>query len=169
MRTDQRVRRWVAGDAERIGWVHSQSRQHAYAVLVPPDALARVTPEQQASVWRVRMAGLPDQHVGIVVEQEGEVVGFALGQFDPGTGAELTAIHVLPERQGTGAGQALIDTVVGAFRGWGVSDAYLHVIEGNERAQAFYRRNGWRLTGRAGSHKVGGAVVPILEYRLVVV
>lgn len=83
MRTDQRIRRWVAGNAERIGWVHSQSRQHAYAALVPPDALARLTPEHQAGVWRVRMVGLPDQHVGIVAEQEGEVVGFALGQLTP--------------------------------------------------------------------------------------
>jgi len=42
----------------------------------------------------------------------------------------------------------------------------LHVIEGNERAQAFYRRNGWHLCGPAGSHEVAVAVVPILEYRL---
>jgi len=168
MPRNQSVRRWVAGDVERIGWVHSQSRQQAYAGLVPPDALARVTPEQQASVWRARLASLPEQHAGVVVEHDGEVVGFALGQFDRESGAELNAIHVLPERQGTGAGQALMDLVVEAFREWGVSDAHLHVIVGNERAPAFYRRTGWRLYGPAGSHEVGGAVA-ILEYRLVVV
>lgn len=92
------------------------------------------------------MASLPEQRAGVVVEHDGEVVGFALGQSDRESGAELNAIHVLPERQGTGAGQALMDVVVEAFREWGVSDAHLHVIEGNERAQArarsFRRRSG---------------------------
>lgn len=156
----------MVDDIERIGWVHSRSRQAAYAGLVPPDALARVTPEQQANAWRVRLASLPEQHAGVVVEHEGEVVGFALGQFQAESGAELTAIHVLPERQGTGAGRALMNVVLDAFRAWGVADAHLHVIAGNERAQAFYRRTGWQLRGPAGWHEVGGASVPILEYHL---
>lgn len=112
------------------------------------------------------MADLPEQHAGFVVEDDGEVVGFALGQFDTEFGAELTAIHVLPECHGTGAGQALMDVVVDAFHEWGVIDALLYVLDGNGRAQAFYRRNGWRLFGSAGSHDVGGSLVPILEYRL---
>lgn len=148
--------------------MHSRSRQEAYAGLVPADALARVTPEQQAMVWRERLAGLPEQHAGLVVEHDAVVVGFALAQLSPESGAELNAIHVLPHQQGTGAGQALMDVVVDAFCHWGVAEAHLHVIEGNERAQAFYLRNGWRLCGPAGSHEVGGAVVPILEYRRVV-
>ncbi|WP_160009653.1 GNAT family N-acetyltransferase [Nocardioides sp. AX2bis] len=127
-----------------------------------------MTPEQQATVWRARLAGLPEQHAGIVVEHDGVVVGFALAQLGPESDAELNAIHVLPEQQGTGAGQALMNAVIDAFCQWGVVEARLHVIEGNERAQAFYRRNGWRVCGPAGSHEVGGAVVPILEYRRVV-
>lgn len=161
------VRRWVPADLEQIGGVHSRSRQEAYAGLVPADALARVTPEQQVTVWRARFAGLPERHAGLVVECDGVVVGFALAQLDLRSGAELNAIHVLPEQRGTGAGQALMNGVIDAFCQWGVAEAHLYVIAGNERAQAFYRRNGWRLCGSAGSHEVGGAVVPILEYRRV--
>ena len=98
-------------------------------------------------MWRARMATLPSPNAPLVVEVGGEVVGFAVGQLTPVTGAELTAIHVLPEHRGTGAGKALLDAVVAAFGLWGVSDARLHVIAGNERAQAFYRRNGWHLRG----------------------
>jgi ribosomal protein S18 acetylase RimI-like enzyme len=162
------VRAWLPTDLEQIGWVHSRSRQRAYAGLVPAEALARVTPEQQASVWRTRFASLPERHAALVVEHDGVVVGFALAQVQGESGAELNAIHVLPEQQGTGAGQALMDAVIDALGEWGVAEAHLHVIEGNERAQAFYRRNGWRLSGPAGSHEIGGAVVPILEYRRVV-
>jgi len=162
------VRPWVANDVEQIGWLHSHSRRQAYAGLVPIEALARVTPTEQAGVWRARMARLPQRHVALVIEQAGEVIGFALGQLEAESGAQLNAIHVLPEQQGTGAGQELMDSVVSAFRDWGVADAHLHVIAGNERAQAFYRRNGWFLHGAAGSHQVGGALVSILEYRLVI-
>ncbi|MDT0275246.1 GNAT family N-acetyltransferase [Blastococcus goldschmidtiae] len=162
------VRSWAPADLEQIGWVHSRSRQEAYAGLVPADALARVTPERQVIVWKARLADLPERHAGLVVEHSGIVVGFALAQLDPRAGAELNAIHVLPEQRGTGAGQALMDVLIEAFRQWGVAEARLHVIEGNERAQAFYRRNGWRLWGSAGSREVGGALVPILEYRRVV-
>jgi ribosomal protein S18 acetylase RimI-like enzyme len=162
------VRRYDERDLSRIGLIHSRSRQAAYAGLVPPNALARVTPEEQVEVWRVRMATLPSPNAPLVVEVDGEVVGFAVGRLTPDTGAELTAIHVLPEHRGTGAGKALLDAVVAAFGQWGVSDARLHVVAGNERAQAFYRRNGWHLLGSAGNHEIGGASVPVLEYGLVV-
>lgn len=159
---------WVADDVERVGWVHSRSRRQAYAGLVPDEALARVTPAEQVGVWRARIARLPERHVALVITQAGGVIGFALGQFDAQSGAQLNAIHVLPEQQGTGAGQELMDSVIATFGDWGVTDAHLHVIEGNERAQAFYRRTGWLLRGPAGSHQVGGALVSILEYRLVI-
>ena len=165
---DMIVRRYDERDLTRIGLIHSRSRRAAYAGLVPPDALARITPEEQAEVWRARMATLPSPNAPVVVEVGGEVVGFAVGRLTPDTGAELTAIHVLPEHRGTGAGKALLDAVVAAFGRWGVSDARLHVIAGNERAQAFYRRNGWLLRGSAGTHEIGGATVPVLEYGLVV-
>lgn len=168
MQGTQTVRRWVPADLERIGLVHSRSRQAAYAALVPAEALARVTPEQQVRVWTARFASLPERHAALVVEHEGVVVGFALAELDAEAGAELNAIHVLPEHHGTGAGQALMDAVVDAFGKWGVTGAHLYVIEGNEHAQAFYRRNGWRLRGAAGFHEIGGATVPILEYRRVV-
>ena len=162
------VRPYDERDLPRIGLIHSRSRQAAYAGLVPDEALARVTPEQQVVAWGVRLAALPTPSVPVVVELDGEVIGFALGQLTPDVGAELVAIHVLPEHRGTGAGSALMTAVVDAFRGWGVSDARLHVIAGNTRAQAFYERHGWHRRGPAGTHEIGGAVVEIVEYGLVV-
>src|SRR3954469_6110046 len=143
----QRGRRWVPADLERIGLVHSRSRQDAYASLVPAEALARVTPEQQVRVWTARLSTLPAQHAAIVVEHQGDVVGFAVAQLDAESGAELNAIHVLPDHHGIGAGQSLLDAVMKHSATAESPRAHLHVIEANERAQAFYRRNGWRLHG----------------------
>lgn len=162
------IRSYDEGDLPQIGYVHAQSRQEAYAGLVPPDALARVTPEAQTANWRVQMATLTTPYQMYVAVEGDVVVGFALALSHPGEGAELNAIHVLPDHQGTGVGRALMAAVVATFTTWGVADAHLRVIAGNERAQAFYRRNGWHLRGEAGTHQIAGAVVPILEYGLVV-
>ena len=75
----------------------------------------------------------------------GEVVGFVpvdrARDDDPATPTELWAINVLADHHGTGVAQALLDAALGD------DDAYLWVVEGNERAQSFYRRNGFAVDG----------------------
>jgi ribosomal protein S18 acetylase RimI-like enzyme len=162
------IRRYHDGDLPQVGHVHAVSRHAAYAELVPADALAQVTPHAQTAAWQVRLAALATPYEMFVAVDDDTVVGFALALAHPGEAAELNAIHVLPEHQGTGVGRALMAAVVATFTDWGVADAHLHVVDGNERAQAFYRRAGWHLRGSAGTHEIAGAVVPVLEYRLVV-
>lgn len=167
------VRDWDEADLATIGRLHAQSRQHAYAGLVDAEALARVTPESQEVVWRDRWLGLrgrPEPHVAVLAEVAGRAVGFAvafaLPEPDAGSWAELNAIHVLPTHHGAGIGPVLMDAVVAAMRTWDVPTAHLLVVEGNERAQAFYRRSGWLLSGPAGAHDVGGADVAVLRFEL---
>jgi GNAT superfamily N-acetyltransferase len=151
-------------DLDTIGRVHARSRAAAYDGLVPAPALARVTPHSQAEVWRRRWAERREPTALLVAADDGQVVGFAQGD-GVGDVAELTAIHLLPRHQGGGAGQALHDALLDRFATWGCSSADLWVLRGNERAQSFYRRNGWTHDGTTGEHDVGGAVVPILRYR----
>jgi ribosomal protein S18 acetylase RimI-like enzyme len=99
-----------------------------------------------------------------VVREDGTVEGFTMGAAEVQT-ATLHGIHVLPARHGSGAGQALHDRLVEDFATWGCSAAQLWVLEGNERAQSFYRRNGWALDGGRDVATIGGAGVPILRYR----
>lgn len=173
---DVRIREWQAADLPAIGRLHATSRHHAYADLVDPDALAQVSPASQEAVWRSRWAEL---HAGaahgrpftaLLAELDGEPVGFAvafvLPQPDSGSEVELNALHVLPSHHGGGVAQRLMGAVVSALEAWSVDVAHLMVLEGNERAQAFYRRTGWVLRGTAGTHDVGGAQVPVLRYEL---
>jgi ribosomal protein S18 acetylase RimI-like enzyme len=157
------VRPFTDDDLDRVGLVHSRSRQAAYAGLVPADALAAVTPEAQARVWRERLLLGATLFVG--EDADGEVVGFVnLLETDEGT--ELNAIHLLPEALGTGLGSALMGAAVEHARAIGRRRLHLFVLEGNERAQAFYRRQGWRLAGYAGLHDIGGAEVGHVRYEL---
>ena len=161
------IRRYRDDDVLQIGAVHAASRHAAYAGLVAPDALARVTAHNQAKAWRRRLTEGPCPRTMLVLEHPDDrrVAGFVLGS-GPGTVATLHAIHVLPELHGSGAGQLLHDEIVEEFRMWSCSTAQLWVLEGNARAQAFYRRNGWALDGGRGINDIGGALVPIVRYRL---
>jgi GNAT superfamily N-acetyltransferase len=151
-------------DAEGVGLVHAVSRAAAYAGLVPADALARVTPVSQADYWRTRLATERDPHWVHVVTVDGRIEGFTHGSADGDT-ATLNALHVLPPLHGTGTGQPLHDRLLADFAGWGCRTAVLWVLEGNERAQSFYRRNRWTSDGGRTLHQVGGVDVPAIRYR----
>ena len=157
------VRTAVESDLEEVGRVHALSRNAAYVDLVPAQALSRVTPETQTDVWRRRTSTAAPRSALLVAEVGDEVVGFTFASGE-GTTAELVALHVLPDHHGSGTGQALHDAVLEKVRSWGCDDVELWVLRGNERAQSFYRRNGWVHDGTTASHDVGGIDVPILRY-----
>jgi ribosomal protein S18 acetylase RimI-like enzyme len=158
------IRPATSADLPAVGRVHALSRNAAYAGLLPADALARVTPERQEAVWRERLADAPARSALLVAAYDGEVVGFTQGECRDGIG-HLNAIHLLPEQHGLGAGQAMHDALLEQFVAWDCASATLFVVCGNERAQSFYRRNGWTHDGTTSSHEVGGVDVPVLLYR----
>ena len=157
------VRPFQDEDLEQVGLLHSRSRRAAYAGMVPAAALAAVTPEAQVEVWRRRVTRSGSSV--FVAANEGALVGFASLLITP-EDCELDAIHVDPEAQRAGVGSALMHAAVEHARSRGVDRLHLLVIGDNERAQAFYRRSGWVLTGPAGTHDVGGAQASVVRYDL---
>ena len=158
------IRPATVDDGEGIGRVHALSRNAAYVGLVPDEALARITPTSQAEHWRARLAAQRPPFSMYVSKVDDRIEGLALG-FGRGEEATLSALHVLPALDGTGTGQALHDRLLADFVSWGCGTAELWVLEGNERAQSFYRRNGWTHDGSRASHGIGGVDVPVLRYR----
>ena len=70
---------------------------------------------------------------------------------DPPAAWELYAINLLPRAQGTGLADELLD------RSLGDRAAYLWVIGGNARAQAFYRKHGFADDGGRTIDEPSGA------------
>lgn len=64
----------------------------------------------------------------------------------------LYHFHVDPDRWRAGIGTALHAACVEAWRNAPVTVARLEVFEPNQRARAFYARQGRREDGRAGDH-----------------
>ncbi|MFJ3029691.1 GNAT family N-acetyltransferase [Curtobacterium sp. NPDC087080] len=137
-------------DADAIAAVHVQAWREAYAHLLPAEFLAALDVDARAARWRGIIAE-PDVDA-LVATVDDTVAGWA--SAGPGRGErprdrELEGIYVLAEHHGSGAGQALLDAAIGA------APAFLWVADGNPRAEAFYRRNGFERDGTVKHEPIG--------------
>ena len=128
-------------DAEFCGkaHVHWATWHAAYTGLIDQAYLNKFTPEKCEEIayrW-------PDN---ILIAKDGErVVGFAgYGEADPDTG-ELFALYVLKEYWGTGVAQLLMQATLERLAAY--PKIALWMVKGNARAQRFYEKCGFRLTG----------------------
>lgn len=80
---------------------------------------------------------------GWVVEKDGEVVAFAIGNAMTGN---IWALFVHPEHERRGYGRQLHDTMVNCLWVAGLDRLWL-TTEPGTRAQRFYQAAGWRLAG----------------------
>jgi GNAT superfamily N-acetyltransferase len=86
----------------------------------------------------------------VVVADEEGVLGFGCtgsAPDDPATG-QLFAFYLHPDAWGRGHGARLHAGALDRLRRAGFVHARLWVLDGNERALRFYRRQGWVETGR---------------------
>lgn len=91
--------------------------------------------------WRDRLAA-PGRY--LVAEVGGRPAGQVVAVPPDGDGvADLIALWVAPHVRGGDAATALVDAVLDRAAGWGARTLALHVVIGNDRAAAFYRRLGF--------------------------
>jgi GNAT superfamily N-acetyltransferase len=79
----------------------------------------------------------------VAVRPDGTGAGMAVG-IDDGEATFVVAVWVAPEERGTG----LFDRLLGAVVDWSPRERLtLTVAQGNDRAEAAYRRHGFRVVG----------------------
>ena len=95
-------------------------------------------------------AAIEEPGRGWVVEAEGEIVGFAVGQASTGN---VWALFVDPHHEGRGYGRQLHDTLVAWL--WSQKCATLWLTtEPRTRAERFYESAGWTRTGVTGTGEI---------------
>lgn len=159
------VRPATLADADAIGRIHAETWRAAYASVFPEAAF---DVEERRRWWREWLAREPQPpHAVFAAEVDGAVVGFAgVGRSrDDAEVGELYTLYVAPERWGTGAGRALIESAEASLRDHGFREAMLWVLEGNERAARFYRAAGWTHDGGRKVEAMAGAEVVEVRYR----
>ncbi|WP_313814544.1 GNAT family N-acetyltransferase [Glutamicibacter sp.] len=119
--------------------------------------------EAQVAWWE---RGLASGAQFIIAENtSGEIIGLAGGtpsideDQDAGVDIELGMLYILEDHYGSGLGGHLLDVVLGQ------RPALLWVLEGNDRAIAFYRKHGFEFDGT--SEELTGSWRGLTELRMV--
>ncbi len=152
---DVTVRQAEPGDAEALAHLHLDVWDDAYTGLMPQSILddRRARVAERVRSWEEILAG--PEPTWLAVDDDGALIGFA--HAGPGRDndlaeeidTELKALYVRAAWWGTGVGYALFETALGDRA------AYAWVLADNERALAFYRRQGFRLDGTEDEHDEG--------------
>jgi GNAT superfamily N-acetyltransferase len=144
------VRPARTGDEPAIAEVHVRTWQAAYRGQVPDAFLDSLSIERRTRGWSQIIAQSAPPAEAFVLEDDGQVVGFAHiapsrdDDADENVG-ELTAIYVSRAFWGTGAGTLLLERALAGLRDAGFSRATLWVLEANGRARRFYESADWEL------------------------
>lgn len=141
----------VPSDASAGAALHVACWREAYGPYVDPQLLEERLAD--SSRWRAAWTRqLVDGPPRVVAAIDGELIGFAVvgtnRDDDAPAPSELFAIYTRAAWWGTGLGQRLWDAVRPD------EPCSLWVLEANQRAQGFYRRNGFRPDG-AREHYAG--------------
>ena len=161
------LRRAVPGDEPAVAAVHARSWRAAYRGLLPDSFLDTLGPGHFEHRYTFGASG-PDVPVTVVAEEDGWIRGFATvaPATDPdvvGAG-ELTSIHVDPGWWSRGLGRLLLEDARQRMAAQRWTTAVLWMLEGNERADRFYRRDGWRPDGARRVIAVDGTDVQDVRY-----
>lgn len=122
-----------------------------FPLACPPTA----TPENIASFVDANLSAerfaeyLADPHRALLTATlSGRIIGYAMLVRDAtDDAAELSKIYVLPEYHGGGVSSALMDVTLATAEARGARRVWLGVNRANERAQRFYAKSGFRISG----------------------
>lgn len=134
-------------DVEALAALHISTWRETYAHALPADFFTDQVLQQRRELWTRITAGPLSDRTAAVAEIDGTLVGFAFSgpppvdETDAPRPLQLFMLYLAAAHHGCGAGQALLDAVLGD------RPAHLWVMKDNPRAQAFYRRNGFELDG----------------------
>jgi GNAT superfamily N-acetyltransferase len=158
------------GDEHAVASVHVRSWQSAYRGLLPADYLDGLRPEDRSRVYRF---GTDDPAVPftVVAVDDDRIVGFATtaaARDDDVAGmGELCALYVDPPFWSHGLGLALVTAARERLTTQGFEEAVLWVLVGNDRAERFYRTNGWNPDGSRRLQEIWGVKVDEIRYRTI--
>ena len=136
-------------DMKRLGHIMSVSFRSAFADFVTQQTMDACAREEnciallEGIYWEGKMHFLIGEDSGMLCWQETE------------SGAEIVAIHSLPESWGTGLGSSMLQTALDQI---GERPVFLWAFQKNKRARRFYEKHGFRWDGSERISEFDGAV-----------
>jgi GNAT superfamily N-acetyltransferase len=162
------VRQAKPADAAQVAGVHVRAWQAAYRGLLPDAYLDALSADDRAARYTFGSVD-PQAPRTIVALADGVLCGFATiaraRDEDTCEAGELCAMYVEPALWRGGGGRALMDAVYDRPRAMGCGEAVLWVLVGNERAERFYRAQGWWADGSRRRENIWGLDADEIRYR----
>lgn len=149
------IRAMTERDLPSVSRLLGESWRRTYSSIMGPETTARLSDDKHAPE-RLAAELVDDNKMSFVAERtDGTIAGYAMAEMD-GTGdVMLDRLHIDKSAFGTGLAADLLHAVLAAHAG--IPSIALEVIEGNDRAIAFYRKHGFEVVERrAAAHGVGG-------------
>jgi ribosomal protein S18 acetylase RimI-like enzyme len=133
--SDPILRPATTDDVDAIAAIFHRGWHDVHPGRVPDGLTARRTPE----AFRARVATrVAETDETTVAEVDGTVAGFVMVADD-----EAEQVYVDREFRGRGVASLLLTEAEHRIAAAGHDVAWLAVVRGNERAQAFYAKQGW--------------------------
>jgi ribosomal protein S18 acetylase RimI-like enzyme len=142
-------------DCPTLAHLQVDSYRSAYAGILPQEYLDHFTYAEQEQDWRDLLAAGLDDILLVAADEQDQVIGYALGRPGlsdlPPYDSELVSLHVHKDRQGQGAGRALIAAAAQTLSLRGCQSLMLWVLAENRRARALYEQLGGQMIGEKTS------------------
>lgn len=142
------IRRPSSADTAVMADLHVSTWQETYAHLLPEGFFNEEHLRRRRGMWEHILGEDREDFSVRLAEQDGNPLGFAFSGPSVGAadgvsprGRQLFCLYVIQGSHGTGVGQDLFNGVLAE------DTAMLWVEQGNPRAIAFYRRNGFVFDG----------------------
>jgi len=155
------LRQATTDDALAVARVHVRSWQVGYRGLIADDLLDEMNAPERASRYHFDDESPRSPRTLVAVDDE-LVLGFVTwgpSNDHDASGDEIHALYVDPDPWGRGVGTLLLEGATTILRDGRSDQLHLWVLEGNTRAERFYRARGWTFDGASRREVVWGVEV----------
>lgn len=140
------IRAMTEQDVMAVSRLLGQSWRQTYSPIMGAEATARISDVHHAPE-RIAAELADANSMAFVAERaDGAIVGYAMADMDKTGDVMLERLHIDPSEYGSGLAADMLHAVLAAHAG--IASIALEVLEGNDRAMAFYRKHGFELVER---------------------
>jgi len=160
-----RIRAMTTNDLADVSRLLGQSWRRTYAPIMGDETVASLSDEKHAPDRLAAELDDEDKMSFVAERADGSIAGYAMAAMDKKGDVMLERLHIEPQAFGSGLAVDLLHAVLAAHAG--IPSIALEVIEGNDRAIAFYRKHGFEVVERReAAHGVGGHASLIMRHML---
>jgi L-amino acid N-acyltransferase YncA len=160
------IRPATVGDVQAIAQIHVEGWRSAYRHILPTALLDSLSQADRQEQWQATLREQAPNEFILVVEQEGQVVGFASGgperKNDLRFTGEVYALYLLSEQRGQGTGTLLFRQSMAALLARGLESMKVWALKDNPY-RSFYERHGGQLV-EEGTTRIAGIDLPEVAY-----